>query len=249
LGLRYGNNIGLNYKGLQVGKFVVDRSGNATFNGVTIFNGNVQGITPANIGAVNKAGDTITGVLQTNSDIIQTRGYFKGEDADNTNHAIKLGHSGDNVLQFLEFGGQFDFYKSQFDTNTLLFQIKDGVSSKPLSVNNGGTGATTAAAARTNLEITPANIGAAPDTAVLAASSSIPIPAAGSSASYDMAGLTVEHQLVRWNFSASPENAPPVGLTWATYDGYFTIANNGRATSESIRPVFVLPKAVAVTTR
>ena len=40
-GLRYGNNIGLNYKGLQVGKFVVDRSGNATFNGDAIFNGDV----------------------------------------------------------------------------------------------------------------------------------------------------------------------------------------------------------------
>ena len=41
-GLRYGNNIGLNYKGLQVGKFVVDRSGNATFNGDAIFNGNTK---------------------------------------------------------------------------------------------------------------------------------------------------------------------------------------------------------------
>jgi len=142
-GLRYGNNIGLNYKGLQVGKFVVDRSGNATFNGDTIFNGNVQGITPANIGA-------------------------------------------------------------------------------------------------------------APDTAVLAASSSIPIPAAESSASYDMAGLTVEHQLVRWNFSdtLSAENRPPSYLKWTTHDGYFTIQNLGFMNGVgSIRPVFALPKAVAVTTR
>ena len=43
-GLRYGNNIGLNYKGLQVGKFVVDRSGNVTFNGAARFNGDISSL-------------------------------------------------------------------------------------------------------------------------------------------------------------------------------------------------------------
>lgn len=42
--LRYGNNIGLNYKGLQVGKFVVDRSGNVTFNGAARFNGDISSL-------------------------------------------------------------------------------------------------------------------------------------------------------------------------------------------------------------
>lgn len=84
---------------------------------------------------------------------------------------------------------------------------------------------------------------------VLKPSTTIPIPASGSSASYSMSGLTSDHELVRWNFSASAENAPPVGLTWTTYNGYFTITNNGGTTSESIRPVFALPSAIAITAR
>lgn len=87
------------------------------------------------------------------------------------------------------------------------------------------------------------------DDAVLATSTAFPIPASGSSVSYSMARLTAEHQLVRWNFSASAENAPPASLSWNTYSGYFTITNTGGATSESMQPVFVLPKAVAITSR
>jgi hypothetical protein len=110
------------------------------------------GVTPANIGAVSKAGDTMTGPLTvTGADIILTTGYLKGQNDAYTNHAIKLGHRGDDKLQFLEYSGQFDFYKSQDGTNTLLFQVKDGASAKPLPVNNGGTGATTPAGARANL--------------------------------------------------------------------------------------------------
>jgi hypothetical protein len=97
--------------------------------------------------------------------------------------------------------------------------------------------------------LTPGDIGALPDSAILTTSTSIPIPAPGSSASYSMPGLTSDHELVRWNFSASKENAPPVGLTWTTYNGYFTITNNGGTTSESIRPVFALPSAIAITAR
>ena len=58
----------------------------------------------------------------------------------------------------------------------------------------------------------------------------------------NITGLTSDHQLVRWNFSSSPENAPPVDLAWETFDGYFTITNNGGTTSESITPVFILPE-------
>lgn len=81
---------------------------------------------------------------------------------------------------------------------------------------------------------------------ILTPSQSIPIPTAGSSASYSMDGLTSDHELVRWNFSASAENSPPANLTWTTYNGYFTITNTSGSTSESIRPVFALPDAIAI---
>lgn len=82
---------------------------------------------------------------------------------------------------------------------------------------------------------------------ILTPSAAIAIPASGSSVSRNMSGLTSDHVLVRWNFSASAENAPPVGLTWTTYNGYFTITNNGGTTSESMRPVFALPSAITIT--
>lgn len=84
---------------------------------------------------------------------------------------------------------------------------------------------------------------------ILTPAQTIPIPASGSSASYSMDGLTSDHELVRWNFSASAENIPPANLTWTTYNGYFTITNTSGSTSESIRPVFALPDAIAISAR
>ena len=100
-----------------------------------------------------------------------------------------------------------------------------------------------------NVNLTPANIGAMAYDAILAPSTSIPIPASGLSASYNMTGLTSGYALVRWHFSQSPENNPPVSLSWATYNGYFTITNNGGTTSESITPVFAHPTIIATTSR
>lgn len=74
-----------------------------------------------------------------------------------------------------------------------------------------------------------------------------PIPSAGSSVSYNMTGMTNEYELVKWNFSSSPENIPPVDLTCNTYNGYFTITNNGGTTSETIRPMFIKAKKITVT--
>ena len=81
---------------------------------------------------------------------------------------------------------------------------------------------------------------------VLTPSAAFAIPASGSSVSYDMDGLTADHEVARWNFSTSAENSPPVSLTLVTYDGYFTVTNNGGTTSETIRPVFVFPAAVVL---
>ena len=84
---------------------------------------------------------------------------------------------------------------------------------------------------------------------VIGVAAAFAIPAEGSSVSYNLAGLTADHELSRWNFSTSAENDAPAKLAWATYAGYFTITNNGGTTSESMRPVFELPTKKAATTR
>lgn len=81
----------------------------------------------------------------------------------------------------------------------------------------------------------------------LTPSAAFSIPAAGSSVSYSMAGMTASHILTHWNFSSSAENAPPADLTWTTANGSFTITNNGGTTAETIQPVFELPTNVSIT--
>ena len=99
-------------------------------------------------------------------------------------------------------------------------------------------------------KITAANMAAA--MAALSGQQLIPstafsIPAAGSSVSYSMAGMTASYILTHWNFSSSAENAPPASLTWTTYEGYFTITNNKGTTAQTIKPVFELPTNVSIT--
>jgi hypothetical protein len=84
--------------------------------------------------------------------------------------------------------------------------------------------------------------GTVTDKRILCATYALSIPSAGSTSTGYITGLTSDHQLVRWNFSDSPENAPPADLEWETFDGYFTITNYGGTTSESITPVFILPE-------
>lgn len=64
------------------------------------------------------------------------------------------------------------------------------------------------------------------------------IPSEGTSVTKTNSRISEEHELLRWNFSDSPENRPPVKLKWETADGSFTITNLGGTTSEKIRPVF-----------
>lgn len=80
-------------------------------------------------------------------------------------------------------------------------------------------------------------------------STAFSIPAPGTSVSYNMVGLTDEYELIKWNFSSSSENTPPADLVCTTYNGYFTITNNGGITSETIKPLFLKSKKVAITLR
>ena len=84
---------------------------------------------------------------------------------------------------------------------------------------------------------------------VIVCGTPVSIPAEGSSVSKNVAGLTAAHRVSSWGFSESAENAPPCSLTLVTAEGYFTLTNNGGATSETVQPVFVLPTVAAVTNR
>lgn len=85
-------------------------------------------------------------------------------------------------------------------------------------------------------------------TALMMPQNTIPIPAEGSSVTIKMQGLSSVHRLNYWNFSASAENYPPVDLSWTTSADTCVITNNGGSTSESMKPIFVLPTIVAATT-
>ena len=105
--------------------------------------------------------------------------------------------------------------------------------------------ATSPASGNTSL-ITSGGVYTAITDLVIGASAAFALPASGSSVSKNMEGLTANHVLIAWNFSASAENMPPADLTCTTYSGYFTVTNSGGTTSETIKPVFALPKAVTL---
>lgn len=86
------------------------------------------------------------------------------------------------------------------------------------------------------------------DAKIIATQTAFAIPAEGASVSYDMPGMTADHQLTRWNFSTSAENDPPANLMWTTYAGYFTITNNGGTTAETMKPMFAIPTGKAIST-
>lgn len=58
------------------------------------------------------------GVATHATTIVQTSGNLNGETTSNTNHAIKMGHTGDDVCIFYEYGGLWRFYTSQSNSNT-----------------------------------------------------------------------------------------------------------------------------------
>lgn len=77
---------------------------------------------------------------------------------------------------------------------------------------------------------------------ILGPSQPISIPAVGSANAVVkyMNGITADFELLRWNFSESSENNPPVSLQWTTADGYFRIENLSGTTTETIQPIFGL---------
>lgn len=64
----------------------------------------------------------------------------------------------------------------------------------------------------------------------------------GDSQTWSDSRITTDCYLLRWNFSASPENNPPVMLSWATTTGQLTVTNNGGTTDETIMPILCIPE-------
>lgn len=82
------------------------------------------GYTPANDSNVVKtSGD------QTINGDKTFMGTLKGEASNNTNHALLIGHANQDYMNFYEYGGEFNFYKSRSNTNTLLGKVGELTSS------------------------------------------------------------------------------------------------------------------------
>lgn len=73
---------------------------------------------------------------------------------------------------------------------------------------------------------------------IIQADTAIPIPSEGTSATYTLEGLTSDHVVILWCFSASAENAPPCDIVINTGDGTYTVTTNIGSSVESIRPIF-----------
>ena len=147
--------------------------------------GNIN-LTPANIGAVTKTGDTINGNLIINgnlavnadgnidltSDYDVTIGDADAKIVKHSDGTIHMQSSGDASM-YITNGGNAEIRSDSSAASIILTPNGDvNVSGdvaldSPLLVTSGGTGATTAANARANLEITPANIGAVATTTVI----------------------------------------------------------------------------------
>lgn len=78
-------------------------------------------------------------------------------------------------------------------------------------------------------------------------SAAFSIPIAGASVTKQMPGLTSDYILIKWNFSSSSENNPPVSINWSTSNDSFTITTVSGTTSETIQPIFAKPLQVAIT--
>ncbi len=185
------------------------------------------GVTPANIGAVSLDGnDTKDGNLTLNGDLAVNADYYISLLSDAT---ITIGDDYSKIVKDANGDVTMQTYSGASVTVTdggnVEIQSDSGEASITLDANG-------------DIEVT----GFVKDKRILQAASAVSIPSVGNTVTVNITGLTDDHQLVCWNFSDSPENAPPADLEWETWDGYFTVTNHGGTTSESITPVFILPE-------
>lgn len=68
------------------------------------------------------------------------------------------------------------------------------------------------------------------------------IPEANGTYIWNDSRITADCYLLKWNFSASPENNPPVVLSWTTTTGQLTITNSNGTTDETVKPILCIPE-------
>ena len=113
------------------------------------------GITPANIGALPTTGGNVTGRIAING----------GENYVDLSVIRKINNSEHNTCLLpnsMTGSAQLVYIKDGTIKNHLTLNENNTAFMRPVDIASGGTGATDAATARTNLGITPANIGAVP---------------------------------------------------------------------------------------
>lgn len=148
------NNLSLYEEYTILGKPLTVSSGGTGASDAATARANL-GITPANIGALPTTGGTVTGPFY----VLRNKNNFAYVDVkniiDDVEHVGGFTIGTDGVLFLRLAAGGTTINSMQLTSATTVF-------AKPVTVSSGGTGANNAATARSNLGITPANIGAAP---------------------------------------------------------------------------------------
>ena len=92
----------------------------------------------ANYVTLNTA-QTISAVKTFSGGIVSTTGFIYGQGVTTRNHAIHIGHSGGDHMDFYEFGAVWNFYRSQNGTDTLIASLTATALTAPKFVKSGGT--------------------------------------------------------------------------------------------------------------
>lgn len=115
---------------------------------------NNLGITPSNIGAISSDGGRVNGSIIMQRTDSNDAHFELNRTVNDTDYNIGFTIA-DNGTGFLRYKVNGE------EVNSLNLSENNTTLNNPLTVSSGGTGANNSADARNNLEITPANIGAA----------------------------------------------------------------------------------------
>ena len=121
-------------------------SNNSGISGSTItINGDKIGVSKSDhnhdFQYVKKSGDTMTGALSFGSNFTINNLHIINNEANNTNHQLQLGYSGNDKVDWYEYGGIWNFYSSINGTTSLLVKLSAASQfNGTLTINNSAFG-------------------------------------------------------------------------------------------------------------